>query len=255
MNYEIFIKIIFLFLLAIIPSLVWLAFFLQRDPRPEPRRFILLSFIIGGIMAIIASQAENKWFVGLVQNNVNIQAGTLLLLFFYPFLEEIFKFIASRISTIKNKYFLDEKTDPMVYMISAALGFAAFENLKIFFAIVFGADIPDFLGMTNFDISQTMMITLLSTAFLRFISTVLMHALSSAILGYFWAMKRLTKQKTKMMLIAMPTGLIIATVVHTIFNYVILEVMGNIIFIVPLLLALIIVALIVRRCFNKLITA
>lgn len=252
MNIDIFGKTLFLFLLAIIPSLVWLAYFLKRDKKPEPRRFLFLAFVVGGALAALASQAENNWFFSFVQNNSNIKVGSFLFFVFYPLVEEVFKFLAGRISTIKNKYFLDEKTDPMVYMITSALGFAAFENLKIFFSIVLEGSTESLFGLDSLDISQVMMITLISTAFLRFISTVLLHALSSGILGFFWGSIRLTNQKLKMTLISIPTGIILATCIHAIFNYLVAGLMSNFIFAIPLIITLLIAGQMVRKGFQRL---
>ena len=39
-------------LLGILPGLVWILFYLQEDPHPEPKHLILLSFVVGGLMAV-----------------------------------------------------------------------------------------------------------------------------------------------------------------------------------------------------------
>lgn len=217
-------KILFVFLLAFVPSLVWLYFYTRKDPRPEPSRLLFLTFIFGGAVTIIGSLAENHWFKPFVQGNPNEHVGILLFLFFYPFLEEILKFLAARLSTIKSKSFKDEASDPMIYMITAALGFAAFENLKVYFATIFGETTSlTWQGLLHIDLTQDILISLVLTAGIRFVATVFLHSLSSGVVGYFWSMQRLCKHKISVSFIAFPTGILLATILHSFFNYLIMN--------------------------------
>lgn len=253
MNWDGVLKLVFIFLLAFVPSLVWLAFYLRKDPRPEPRRFLLLTFFLGAFITIIGSQAENVWFKSWAHNSANPQLGMLVLLFFFPFLEELFKFIAARLSTIKNKYFLDEACDPMIYMITAALGFAAAENLKVYFATIFGQVTSLTLhNILNINLSQDILLGLAFTAIIRFIATVLLHSLSSGILGYFWSLARLSQNKFKVWLLAIPTGLLFATILHSLFNYLIMNINTGTFYLPSLVIFLIISGVIVSRALRQL---
>jgi RsiW-degrading membrane proteinase PrsW (M82 family) len=77
-------------------------------------------------------------------------------------------------------------------MIVAALGFAVTEN---FFFIMSASSTQE----------------IVSLSVLRFVGATLMHALSSGMLGYFWAKKKLFR------------GIVIATAIHTLFNLIVLN--------------------------------
>ncbi len=249
MDFQLIIKIFFLFILAVAPSLIWLSYFIRRDPKPEPRFFLILTFISGALATIIGILAENNWFFGFVQGNQNAFIGSLLFFVFYPFLEEFLKFIATKISVMKNKYFLDETSDPMVYMITAGLGFAAAENIKIFISIINDSNGGDINNIINF--SQSILISLVSVAFIRFIATVLIHALSSSITGYFWAIKKYSSKKI-ISFIAIPIGLILSTFFHALFNYLILSASNNKSYLIILFLFILLGGIIIKKCFSNL---
>jgi RsiW-degrading membrane proteinase PrsW (M82 family) len=253
MNWDGILKLLFVFLLAVIPSVIWLSYFLKKDVRPEPRRFLLLTFLLGGLVTIVGSQAENVWFRPWVQENPYPWIGALLFLFFYPFLEEVLKFLAARISTVKNRYFTDEVNDPMVYMITAGLGFAAAENLKTYFSTIFesGASLS-WQGVLNMNFSQDILIGLMLTALIRFLATVFLHALSSGVLGYFWALSRISKRKTSVALVAFPAGLLLATVLHSFYNYLIMNVSQGFIYLIILVVFLVVSGAILSRAFRQL---
>lgn len=253
MNLDGFLKLFFIFLLAFVPSLIWLSFYLKKDARPEPRKFLLWVFFLGGLSTFIGAQAENVWFRPWVQDNPNRQIAGLLFLFFYPFLEEICKFLAARLGTIKNKYFMDEATDPMIYLIVSALGFAAVENLRVYFTTVFG-EMQNFSwsGLLNMDFSQTILMNLALTGLIRFAGTVFLHSLASASLGYFWGLSRLSNNKIKTMFLCIPTGLIMATVLHSFYNYFVLNAQSGIFYPVALVVFLIIGAIVISRGFRQL---
>ncbi len=105
-------------------------------------------------------------------------------------IEEILKFLAAYLIVKKSRFF-DEPIDAMIYMVVSALGFAMVENI----ASVFGAnDLSDAIGIT----------------ILRFVGATLLHALSSGLLGYYWAKSKIFR------------GIIYSTVLHGIFNYLII---------------------------------
>ena len=252
-NWSGFLKLFLIFLLAIVPSIVWLLYFLKKDGRPEPKRHLLLTFVLGGLITIIGSQAENVWFRPFVQNNPNRQLAAILFLFFYPFLEEILKFLAARFSTIKNRYFYDETNDPMVYMIVAALGFAAAENLKVYFSTIFGSGaILTWQGIFNIQFSNTILINLMATASIRFLATVFLHAISAAVIGYFWSFTRTCRKKPSAFLIAFPAGILLATVLHSVYNYLIMNISEGFGYTLILVILLVISGAIVSRAFRQL---
>lgn len=116
------------------------------------------------------------------------------------FAEEYLKLIAIWFLVLKNPAF-DEPVDAMIYMIAAGLGFAAIENILVLFRTI------------DSGLSQA-----LSVWALRFVGSTLLHALSSAIVGYFLAMSWFFQEHKKKLIII---GLALATVFHFTFNIII----------------------------------
>lgn len=182
--------------LGFAPGLIWLAFFLKEDVHPEPRKMIARTFILGGLSAFAAYIIEfftNDFLKGspIIINGLG---GINLSPFLgFALIEEVVKFFFVWKLIHKSPYF-DEPIDAMIYMVTGALGFATAENF--------------FLVLSNssggaFDV-----------ILLRFIGATLLHALSSAVLGYAWAWGI----KKKMVTAYVFGGIIFATIFHSVFN-------------------------------------
>lgn len=217
-------QLIFLLFLAFLPCFFWLNFYLKKDKRPEPRFFLILTFSLGAFSTLLVSPIENHWLKPYVQGNPNRQIGTLLFLFLYPLIEEIFKFLSARLATLKNRYFGDEATDPMIYLITAGLGFAMAENLFVFFRMI--SENNPTLSLQEF-LKTSLPLALLTDLFLvmivRFLATVFLHSLSAGLFGYFWGISRLEKSFFPKIL-SFSLGLIFASLLHSAFNYSIMRI-------------------------------
>ncbi|MEK7077450.1 MAG: PrsW family glutamic-type intramembrane protease [Patescibacteria group bacterium] len=207
-------------LLGLLPSFAWLIFYLKEDSHPEPKRLIALTFLAGGLFAFFAFFAQ-LFLVRLLCGTSGLESsrpfeclsaadGRLPFFLTFPIflaafalLEEVVKFAAAYFSVHRSKAF-NEPVDAMVYMVVAALGFAAVENLGI---VNFGA-LP--AGTPWSETFQTIS--------MRFIGATLLHALSSAIVGYYWAASIRDFGLKRPLL----WGLFLATALHAMFNYLIL---------------------------------
>lgn len=164
---------------GLLPSVIWLLFYLRKDKHPEPNKMVLKIFIWGMIMGPIAILLEFlvKWLLspkidvaGLISQQTTSQSHLFIIIILAaPIIEEYLKYAVIRFGVLKHPEF-DEPLDIMLYMIIAALGFAAVENLLL----VFQSPLP------SFDKA-------LSISAMRFISATFIHALSSGILGYWLA--------------------------------------------------------------------
>lgn len=188
---------VLILLLGFIPSLVWLAFFLKEDEHPEPKRMIAKVYIVGGISAFVALFLEvflkgplESLTISLpriIQDNLSVFIG-------FAVVEELIKFAFVYFAVRKSPDF-DEPIDAMIYMVTGALGFATAENVFL----VFSQGGGDIFGLVV----------------LRFIGATLLHALSSAILGHFWAKGFKYRLGVRPIVI----GLVMASLVHFLFNY------------------------------------
>lgn len=189
--------------LGLLPSIIWLIFFLQEDRlKPEPKQLIFYTFFLGSFSVLVAYGFQ-VFFNSYLAPQIGIREYTFPSFLFLGGIEEILKFGVVYIMISKRKEF-DEPIDAMIYMMTAALGFSAVEDI----ASVLGADELKEFGST------------LPTITLRFIGATLLHALASGTTGYYWG-KALIRKKDYIKLIGF--GLILAILLHAIFNYLIME--------------------------------
>ena len=212
----------------------WLWFWLKEDRlHPEPRRLLMLTFLGGMLMVALALLLEQfTVFVFRTSGIINALDG-FLILFFWAGAEEISKYLAaSKIALNKKEY--DEPVDALIYMITAALGFAALEN------VIFLTDVVGKYGLGMG----------LATSNLRFIGASLTHLLSSAAVGASIAFCFFHKEKLRVNLI---WGLFFGTLLHALFNYFIIKSSGEKIFqiIIPLWFFIIVLLLVFEKVKNQ----
>jgi len=176
-----------LLIFALLPSLLWLLFFLKRDPNPEPRLMIVKVFLFGMLMVVPAVLAQIIF--------KSIWPGLIVSLLLASFIEELMKYLAARWGALKSNAF-DEPVDAMIYMITAGLGFAAIENLIVLIN-------PTLINLSLVIGASTM----------RFLTATFIHALASGLLGYFIALQRIHRKK-----IFFFVGLILVTLIHSLYN-------------------------------------
>jgi RsiW-degrading membrane proteinase PrsW (M82 family) len=189
-----------LIIFALAPSTIWLLYFLRKDVHPESNRMVLKIFFYGILAAVGAILLELGFFL----TTAELPFSSILISFLNVFIgvaliEEFLKFLVVKEKILSNSE-LDEPVDIMLYMIIAALGFVALENILIFLS-------PKIflLGLGE---------TLILVVF-RFISATLLHALTSGILGYFLALSFFEiKKRVKFLVI----GITLATLFHGLYN-------------------------------------
>jgi RsiW-degrading membrane proteinase PrsW (M82 family) len=186
-------------ILAILPGLIWLLYFLRKDNLPEPKKQIIKVFIFGMIIAFPVALCE-LWLLADLEA-LNLPEKTFLVIkfiFIIGLIEEMFKYLAVRYSIIKTSH-IDEPIDIPVYMIIAALGFATAENILVF-------------------CTQTFLVVhdpiLLS--FSRFIGANLLHVVCSGIIGYFIALSFYHLKQRHFILLF---GFIFSILIHAFFDF------------------------------------
>jgi len=187
---------------GIVPALVWLFFWLNEDCHPEPKRLILLAFVAGMLAIPAALLGETLW-EGFVNTFFTTLAfANIMMIVGFSFIEELVKWILIHLTIFWRRAY-DEPVDAMIYLVTGALGFAALENI-LYLLPEFHNSL--FLGIT--------------TGNLRFIGATLLHALSSGVLGFFIAHNFCNSRVRKFF--GTIIGLLLATLLHAIFNVVIL---------------------------------
>ncbi len=205
---------------GLIPSILWLIFYLRKDAHPEPNRMIIKIFLYGILIAIVALtvEVEAELFGSLL-----VDYNHFLYSFFsyFPslkhilywiigvaFVEEFLKYLVVKKKVLSNPEF-DEPTDAIIYMIVAALGFAALENISF---IAFPAK-----GVFN-------AIQMINTISFRFITATFLHALCSGLIGFFIALSILKTERRWQLTYA---GLAIASILHGAYDFSIMKLSKN----------------------------
>jgi RsiW-degrading membrane proteinase PrsW (M82 family) len=142
---------------------------------------------------------------------------TLLNIFLgVALVEETMKFLVVKKEVLSSAEF-DEPIDALLYMIIAALGFAASENILIL------------LGLGP----QLFLPWALEISALRFLGATFLHALCSGTVGYFLALA-IFETKRRLKLISL--GLLISIALHGLYNFSIMEIESSLKFLIPLII-------------------
>jgi len=192
--------------LGILPPIIWLLFWLREDAHPEPKKEIVLVFFSGMASVVVALILENTFLEAnsFLKKVFGYSIGIFQIfnLLSFALIEELSKTGAAFFTAIKSKYF-DEPEDGIIYLVTAALGFAAAEN-ALFIA-----------GSLKVGISQSILVS----AF-RF------HVSSAAIIGAGFAFSFYHKtHRIKEIVFA----IILATLLHAFYNFLILKNIENVV--------------------------
>ena len=230
-------NIFFLVPLGFLPSLIWLLFYLRKDKHPESNIMVVKVFLAGAGAALLAIFLE-KATQQVLQKSL---AGylpvitSLAVILAAAIIEETVKYSAAWLAAFRNQE-LDEPVDVMLYLIIAALGFAALENI-----LVLAKFYPTIYTFKALELT-----------FWRFCSATLLHALGSGALGYWLAMAFCHRSRKWLYLLI---GLTISIGLHSIYNWAIMkmssEAFGPEAILLPLLI-LLSLGWLVGRWFKKL---
>jgi RsiW-degrading membrane proteinase PrsW (M82 family) len=182
---------------GLLPVLLWLWFWLREDrAHPEPKSLLLLAFLAGMVAVAIV--------IPLQQGVAAVVTGVTLTYALWSTIEEVVKYALARITVLWRKE-VNEPIDPVIYMIVVALGFAAAENTLFLLSPLAG---------------NTMVANII-TGNLRFIGATLLHVLSSAIVGVALALTFYKPRYVRQ--ISAVIGVILAALLHSVFNFFILN--------------------------------
>jgi len=215
--------IIIYLIFGIMPSLIWLAYYLRKDPHPEPQKMIIKIFLWGSLITLPVFFIQIGFKNALDSFNINYLLGNLIYWFLIiATTEELFKYLVVKIKAVGTPDF-DEPVDAIIYMVIAALGFAAVENTLYLFSPI---------GDLSFNqlLDRTLVIT-----FIRSIGATFLHTLCSAVIGYSLALS-FCQIKTRKISVAM--GIFVAALLHGLYNFSIMTLEGSIRFYIPLAIIL-----------------
>jgi RsiW-degrading membrane proteinase PrsW (M82 family) len=129
----------------------------------------------------------------------------VIIVILWSVVEEIFKLAAAYLSGLDTKEY-DEPIDAVIYLLTAALGFAAMENTFFLISLMSQSDIVSSFVNGN----------------LRFIGATLLHVLSSGTIGLFLGLSFYKKWFSRKFFAIL--GIAIAVALHTMFNLYIMKI-------------------------------
>lgn len=200
---------------GILPTLLWLWFWLREDKKnPEPKSRISLAFL-SGMLAVWPAIELERYLCGLLNSGICSLGITpsFLLIFIWATIEEVLKYIGAFFSSFFRNRHYNEPIDAVIYMISVALGFSALENALFISNLIDTGLIPHSIITGNS----------------RFIGATLLHVASSASIGVMMGLSFYKKGLVKFIFLL--TGIISSIVLHTIFNLLIIKAGANIFFV------------------------
>jgi len=197
---------------GLIPSLIWLWFWMHEDNNhKEPRRVIFIIFLLGMYGAFVSLFLQHMFNTYFGWDMIDINNYKTVNLIFV-IIEEFVKFACAYVIFFRTKLF-DEPIDAFLYLMTAAIGFAAMENTLYLIKPLLNGQTLDLIVHTN----------------LRFIGANILHVASSGLLalfiGYSFCKKPLIREA------AIWIGLIVATLTHWLFNLFLLNSVNSVIFV------------------------
>ncbi len=196
---------------GILPSLVWLWFWLKQDSKsPEPTGLIALSFFVGMAIVyfvlplqklVLSNIVSIVDMVNAVASKISLTAPSeeVIRTTLWAFIEEFAKYATVFFIAFKSRFF-DEPMDAVIYIITAALGFSAMENTLYIFKDLATSGAFEVFGNGN----------------MRFLGATIVHIVSSAFIGLAIAFSFYAPKYIKF--ISVILGISTATLLHAYFN-------------------------------------
>ncbi len=192
---------------GVLPALAWLWFWRREDSaHPEPRKLIALAFFAGMVTVAVVIPIQ-KAVAAYVQDTyfwITFASVNTIIFTLWSIIEEVCKYIAAYFTVLRRRED-DEPIDPVIYMVTVALGFAAAENTLFLLSPLAGENFV-----------QTLM-----TGNLRFVGATLLHILASAVIGVMIGFAFYEKKRVKRWYTAI--GVVLASLLHAAFNFFILH--------------------------------
>jgi len=192
--------LILAFVGGLIPSLIWLWFWLKEEKSSEPDGLLAIVFIMGMLSVILVLPIEQ-----FIQTHLESKVGQIVL---WASTEEIMKYLAVLVILYRTNR-ARRPIDWPVYMVTAALGFAALENALFLVKPISTS------GTTIALLSAT------SLGQLRFLGANLLHTVASGTIGIAIGLSFFMEELGKKWFLFI--GFVLAISLHSAFNFFIMN--------------------------------
>lgn len=188
---------------GILPALLWLWFWLnEENDHHEPRSLIILTFLVGMgsvFLVFLLQKLSNR--LGLT---FGLEEAGIVAVMIGAFWEELAKYLSAKFVALKSVFYI-HPIDAFIYMTTASLGFSAMEN--------------------TFYILQPLMegkkLEVINAVALRFMGASLLHFLTSGIIAIFIGLAFYSSKMKKW--VSLCAGFVIAVLLHSFFNFFIMN--------------------------------
>ncbi len=182
---------------GMLPSVIWLWYWIKEDDIKKPPLMLVgLTFVTGMLMVVLVVPLEK-----FMETRFHDQATLIVM---WAICEEALKLVAFGIIAYASDY-IEEPIDFPVYCMTAALGFAAFENTMYLIKPI---------GM------QDTTITLLTTN-LRFLGSTLLHSITTGFVGLMMGLAFFQNKTIRFG--SLVIGFALAVGLHSVFNFFIMK--------------------------------
>lgn len=183
---------------GMVPTFLWLWFWLtEEDDHKEPLGIVILTFLGGAIGVLLLLPIKP------VIQSLSLEPKTITII--YAFLEELIKYLLVVLIAFKSGA-ITRATDYTIFLVTGALGFSALENtLYLIKPIAANTD----LGL------------ILITGNMRFLGATVLHSISVALIGVLIGLAYAGRSSLRALYTMI--GLALATGLHTVFNYFIMQ--------------------------------
>ncbi len=203
-------------LAAFIPAVLWLWFFYSRDRYEREPKALILKLFFWGALAMPWAAGLNELLKGILGPSIEgagtsglipLAVGLLVAMVVLAALnEEVLKYLVTT-NSVKSDPNFNEPVDGMIYMSTAALGFAAAETVFYVIASYVGV-------LEEATIGAAFAFAFGNVAIARALFTTIGHATYSGIVGYFLAQHLIAKRPGRLVF----WGIVLATLVHAGWN-------------------------------------
>lgn len=183
---------------GIIPTFLWLWFWLtEESDHKEPIGLVIFTFIGGAIGVLLLLPLKP------LVASLGLDADTITVV--YAFLEEVIKYNIVAMIAFRSGA-ITRATDYTIFLVTGALGFSALENtLYLIKPIALGHDLGSIILTGN----------------IRFLGATVLHSISVALIGVLIGLAHTASAVWRKFYALV--GLVMATGLHTVFNYFIMK--------------------------------
>jgi RsiW-degrading membrane proteinase PrsW (M82 family) len=182
---------------GMLPSIIWLWYWIKEDDiKKPPLGLVGLTFVTGMLMVVMVVPLER-----MMEHYFTDQASLITA---WAACEELLKLAAFGVIAFASNY-IEEPIDFPIYCMTAALGFAAFENTMYLIRPVGVQDTTVVLLTTN----------------LRFLGSTLLHSVTSGFVGLMMGLAFFQNKFIRFG--SLVVGFALAVALHSIFNFFIMK--------------------------------